>query len=154
MLMNFDCASANEPAPSSAAATTSAHRRRVNDDRRRCMNSSFADTDWSADHNGRAARPPFGNARVPRDPGYASCVERSDFRFFERLRVRWAEIDAQKIVFNAHYLTYIDTANLGYWRALALPYAQAMERLGGDLYLRKATLEYHASARCDDVIDV
>jgi YbgC/YbaW family acyl-CoA thioester hydrolase len=81
-------------------------------------------------------------------------MERSEFRFFERLRVRWAEIDAQKIVFNAHYLTYIDTANLAYWRALALPYAQAMERLGGDLYLRKATLEYHASALCDDVIDV
>jgi len=27
-------------------------------------------------------------------------MTRSDFRFFDRLRVRWAEIDAQKIVFN------------------------------------------------------
>jgi YbgC/YbaW family acyl-CoA thioester hydrolase len=68
--------------------------------------------------------------------------------------VRWAEIDAQKIVFNGHYLMYFDTAVAGYGRALALPYALSMERLGGDLYVRKATLEYEASAVYDDVIDV
>ena len=81
-------------------------------------------------------------------------LKRSDFRFFDRLRVRWAEIDAQKIVFNGHYLMYFDTAVAGYWRALAMPYAQTMERLGGDLYVRKATLEYEASARYDDLLDI
>jgi YbgC/YbaW family acyl-CoA thioester hydrolase len=81
-------------------------------------------------------------------------MKRNEFRFLERLRVRWAEIDAQKIVFNGHYLMYFDTAVAGYWRALALPYAQSMEQLGGDLYVRKATLEYEASAVYDDVIDV
>lgn len=30
-------------------------------------------------------------------------MKRQDFRFFHRLRVRWAEVDIQKIVFNAHY---------------------------------------------------
>ena len=55
-------------------------------------------------------------------------MQRSDFRFFERLRVRWAEIDAQQIVFNGHYLTYFDTAIAGYWRALAMPYAETMAR--------------------------
>lgn len=81
-------------------------------------------------------------------------MNRSEFRFFERLRVRWAEIDAQKIVFNAHYLMYLDTAIAGYWRALALPYEQTMHTLGGDLYVRKASLEYHGSARYDDQLDV
>ena len=81
-------------------------------------------------------------------------LKRSDFRFFDRLRVRWAEIDAQKIVFNGHYLMYFDTAVAGYWRALAMPYAQTMERLGGDLFVRKATLEYEASARYDDLLDI
>ena len=81
-------------------------------------------------------------------------MKRTDFRFFDRLRVRWAEIDAQKIVFNGHYLMYFDTAMAGYWRALAMPYAQTMEQLGGDLYVRKATLEYDSSARYDDVLDV
>jgi YbgC/YbaW family acyl-CoA thioester hydrolase len=81
-------------------------------------------------------------------------MNRPAFRYFDRLRVRWAEIDAQKIVFNAHYLMYIDSAIAGYWRALALPYASSMEHLGGDLYVRKATLEYLGSARYDDVLDV
>ncbi|MEO7151933.1 MAG: YbgC/FadM family acyl-CoA thioesterase [Burkholderiaceae bacterium] len=77
-----------------------------------------------------------------------------EFRFREPLRVRWAEIDAQAIVFNAHYLMYIDTAIAGYWRALGLPYVETMQALGGDLYVRKATLEYHASARYDDRLEV
>ena len=79
---------------------------------------------------------------------------RADFRHFERLRVRWAEVDLQKIVFNGHYLMYFDTAVAGYWRALALPYQATMDALGGDLYVRKATLEYQASARYDELIDV
>lgn len=80
--------------------------------------------------------------------------QRSDFRFHHRLRVRWAEIDMQKIVFNSHYLMYVDTAIADYWRALALPYECSMLSLEGDLYVKKATLEYHASARLDDQLDV
>jgi len=81
-------------------------------------------------------------------------LKRSDFRFFHRLRVRWAEVDMQKIVFNAHYLMYFDTAIADYWRALALPYQDAMDALEGDLYVVKATVEFHASARVDDQVEV
>ena len=81
-------------------------------------------------------------------------MNRKDFRFSERLRVRWAEIDAQKIVFNGHYLMYFDTAVAGYWRALALPYAQTMLQLEGDLFVRKASVDYLGSAKYDDVLDV
>lgn len=81
-------------------------------------------------------------------------LTRADFRFFHRLRVRWAEVDMQKIVFNAHYLMYFDTAIADYWRALALPYQEAMDSLEGDLYVVKATVEFHASARVDDQIEV
>jgi YbgC/YbaW family acyl-CoA thioester hydrolase len=81
-------------------------------------------------------------------------MKRTDFRYLHRLRVRWAEIDAQKIVFNGHYLMYFDTALGGYWRALATPYAETMARLEGDLFVRKATVEYEASARYDDVLDI
>jgi YbgC/YbaW family acyl-CoA thioester hydrolase len=81
-------------------------------------------------------------------------MKRSEFRFADRIRVRWAEIDAQKIVFNGHYLTYIDTAVGAYWRALAMPYQETMQYLGGDLYVRKATLEYEGSAHYDDVLEV
>jgi YbgC/YbaW family acyl-CoA thioester hydrolase len=81
-------------------------------------------------------------------------MQRTQFRLLDRLRVRWAEIDAQQIVFNAHYLMYVDTAVAAYWRAMAMPYAETMVTLGGDLFVRKATLEYHGSARYDDVLDV
>ena len=81
-------------------------------------------------------------------------MKRTQFRHLERLRVRWAEIDQQRIVFNGHYLMYFDTAITGYWRALALPYTQTLESLEGDLFVRKATLEYAGSARLDDMIDV
>ena len=60
----------------------------------------------------------------------------------------------QKIVFNAHYLMYFDTAISDYWRALAMPYEESMQQLGGDLYVKKASVEYHGSARFDDQLDV
>jgi YbgC/YbaW family acyl-CoA thioester hydrolase len=81
-------------------------------------------------------------------------MKRQNFRHFEPLRVRWAEIDAQGIVFNGHYLTYVDTAISGYWRALALPYADTMKQLGGDMFVRRAALDYLGSARYDDRLDV
>jgi YbgC/YbaW family acyl-CoA thioester hydrolase len=82
-----------------------------------------------------------------------SAPQRKDFRFAERHRVRWVEVDMQAIVFNGHYLMYFDTAVAGYWRALAMPYHDTMHALGGDLYARKATLEYEASARYDEPLE-
>ena len=68
-------------------------------------------------------------------------MNRNDFRLLHRLRVRWVEVDLQKIVFNGHYLMYFDTAMADYWRALAVPYEDTMYQLGGDLYVKKASLE-------------
>ena len=61
----------------------------------------------------------------------------------------------QKVVFNAHYLTYIDTAIGTYWREIGLPYPDGyVDRYGTDLFLRKATVEYLGSARYDDTLTV
>lgn len=79
---------------------------------------------------------------------------RSDFRLLHRLRVRWAEVDMQAIVFNAHYLMYLDTAITEYWRASAMPYTESFRALGGDMVVRKATVEFISSARMDDVLDI
>jgi YbgC/YbaW family acyl-CoA thioester hydrolase len=81
-------------------------------------------------------------------------IQRQDFRLLHRLRVRWAEVDMQAIVFNAHYLMYLDTAITEYWRASALPYAESFLALGGDIVVRKATVEFISSARMDDVLDI
>ncbi|NBX53454.1 MAG: YbgC/FadM family acyl-CoA thioesterase [Betaproteobacteria bacterium] len=76
------------------------------------------------------------------------------FRFAHRLRVRWSEVDMQQIVFNAHYAMYLDTAICDYWRHLALPYEDTMAALKGDIFLKKTSIEFHASARYDDALDV
>ena len=78
----------------------------------------------------------------------------ADFRLHHRLRVRWAEVDLQKVVFNPHYLMYVDTAIADYWRALALPYEHTLAALGGELFVKKSTLEFHASAFYDDQLTV
>lgn len=81
-------------------------------------------------------------------------MQREDFRCFQRIEVRWAEVDAQKIVFNAHYLMYADVAVTHYWRQLAMPYESSFAALGGELFVKKASTTYHASATLGDVLDV
>jgi YbgC/YbaW family acyl-CoA thioester hydrolase len=82
-------------------------------------------------------------------------MPKAEFACTTQLRVRWAEVDMQKIVFNGHYLTYIDTAIADYWRAIGLPYPEGyVERYANDVYLRKATLDYLGSARYDDLLTV
>ena len=110
---------------------------------------SQADAKANAQHD---AKPAHGDAQPEAKP--EAKLSARDFRFRHRLRVRWAEVDMQKIVFNGHYLMYFDTAVADYWRALALPYEAVLQHLHGDLFVKKATLQYHASARYDDAIDV
>lgn len=81
-------------------------------------------------------------------------MPKQDFTFSHRLRVRWAEVDRQDIVFNGHYLTYFDIAMTEYLRALGFPYPDGLLEAGSDLFVVKATVEYKASARYDDEIDI
>jgi acyl-CoA thioester hydrolase len=81
-------------------------------------------------------------------------ARRADFRHCLPLRVRWAEVDLQGVVFNGHYLTYCDVCVTEYWRAIGMTYPAAFTAAGADIYVRKATLEYHASAVYDEELDV
>ena len=81
-------------------------------------------------------------------------MPKQDFNFSHRLRVRWAEVDRQNIVFNGHYLTYFDIAMTEYLRALGFPYPEGLLEAGSDLFVVKATLEYTASAHYDQEIDI
>ncbi|KGM39088.1 hypothetical protein JY96_01190 [Aquabacterium sp. NJ1] len=78
----------------------------------------------------------------------------ADYSFTHRLRVRWMEVDAQQVVFNGHYLTYLDVAISEYWRAVGLPYPEGVRHEQGDIFVRRNTLEYHAPARLDDWLDI
>jgi len=82
-------------------------------------------------------------------------MAKEDFSCEHRLRVRWAEVDMQKVVFNGHYLTFIDTAVAEYWRAIGLHYPEGyLEKYANDMYLRKASVEYLGSARYEDELCV
>ncbi|MCC6997315.1 MAG: acyl-CoA thioesterase [Deltaproteobacteria bacterium] len=69
------------------------------------------------------------------------------FKFAFRVRVRFAETDAQGVVNNAAYLVYLEVARLEYWRALEL--------LGrANQTVAEAAIQYRSPARWDDQIDV
>lgn len=78
----------------------------------------------------------------------------ADFTFIHRLRVRWAEVDGQLVVFNGHYLTYLDVAITEFWRHAGLPYPDALAFHQGDMFVRRNVIEYHAPARMDDWLDI
>ena len=81
-------------------------------------------------------------------------LDKRSFRLRHGLRVRWAEVDAQNIVFNAHYLAYFDIGITEYWRAIGLPYPDNISGSGGDLFVVKSLINYHAAARYDDLLEI
>jgi acyl-CoA thioester hydrolase len=81
-------------------------------------------------------------------------VNYRDFRHRLPLRVRWAEVDRQGVVFNAHYLLYADVCATEYWRAVGMRYPDDFEPLASDLYVRKASVDYRAAALYDDELEV
>lgn len=79
---------------------------------------------------------------------------KDDFTFRHPLRVRWAEVDRQGVVFNPQYFAYFDVAVTEYWRALGVRYPDDWSSAGTDTYAVSARAEFHRSAAYDDVLDV
>ncbi|WP_101674277.1 acyl-CoA thioesterase [Alloalcanivorax mobilis] len=77
----------------------------------------------------------------------------TDQPFRYRLRVRYSECDAQQVVFNARYADYVDLAMTEFMRSLGRDYTALLER-GLDNQVVKLTLEWQASARFDDILEV
>lgn len=80
--------------------------------------------------------------------------ERARYDHFTPLRVRYSEIDAQGIVFNAHYLTYFDITITEYLRALRYDYDGMVQTSGLDFHLVKALVEYKRPILKDSEIEV
>ena len=64
-------------------------------------------------------------------------------------RVRYAETDAQGIVFYGEYLTFMDEAFSAYLEAVGHPF-DSFEDRGWDVHVAHAELDYHASAEFAD----
>jgi acyl-CoA thioester hydrolase len=72
------------------------------------------------------------------------------FRYY--LRVRYGECDAQKVVFNARYGDYVDLATTEFLRALG--YGEELFSGELDFQLVKQIIEWNASARFDQVLEI
>lgn len=72
-----------------------------------------------------------------------------DFTFFHPLRVRWAECDAQGIVFNVNYFLYFDVGMTEYLRAMGVEGASMLE-----FFTVRAEADYRGSAHFDEEVSV
>ncbi len=78
----------------------------------------------------------------------------ADYPVRHRFRVRYAEVDAQAVVFNAHYLTYFDTAINEAFRSHAIDWLAKVQDSGCDVQLVKSLVEYKAPLHFDEEIEV
>ena len=73
------------------------------------------------------------------------------FKYSSLTRVGFSDTDAQGIVYYGRYLPYFDSARVEYHRHLELLVTEPGEY---EFVMRANTIEYHAPARFDDLIEV
>jgi acyl-CoA thioester hydrolase len=73
--------------------------------------------------------------------------------FTHSFRVRYAECDVQGVVFNSHYLAFVDIVITELWREAFGGYAVMLDR-GVDVVVAEANLRFHSPARFDDTVTV
>ncbi|HWK36540.1 thioesterase family protein [Sphingomonas sp.] len=69
-------------------------------------------------------------------------MSRPGFAFSTRFRVRYAEIDGQKVVFNSRYLEYADVAVTEYWEWTGIAEALGREWTDAEFHVRRAEVDY------------
>ena len=73
--------------------------------------------------------------------------------FSHHLRPRYAEVDVQGVVFNAHWLTYFDEASTRFFDWMGFPPAVAFVR-DFDVMVVKAVVEWEGPAGFDDDVAI
>ena len=71
-----------------------------------------------------------------------------DSQFTHHIPVRYGELDQQGVVFNAHYLAFIDDA----FEQWTHTFETDVRALGWDMMLKKLDMEWHSPAGYRDVI--
>jgi acyl-CoA thioester hydrolase len=70
--------------------------------------------------------------------------------YVHRVRVRYSEVDVQRVVFNAHYLAYCDDAADLWFRSLGAD----LEHQGWDVMVKRAEVTWHGAARVHDELAI
>jgi acyl-CoA thioester hydrolase len=73
--------------------------------------------------------------------------------FVHHVRPRYAEVDAQGVVFNAHWLTYFDDASTRFFESLGFDPATAFLR-DFDVMVVKAVVEWQGPAGFDECVAI
>ncbi len=76
---------------------------------------------------------------------------RPPFKFSAYTRVGFSDTDAQGIVYYGRYLPYFDLARVEYHRHLGM---LRLDTGDDEFVMRAASVEYHAPARFDELIEV
>ena len=70
-----------------------------------------------------------------------------------RVRVRYADVDAMGLAYNAVYLVWFEVGRTEWLRARGMPYREVESR-GFSLPVTEAVLRFRAAARYDDEVEI
>ncbi|WP_192243968.1 acyl-CoA thioesterase [Mesorhizobium silamurunense] len=79
-------------------------------------------------------------------------MAKTDFTFSMPHRVRWAEVDAQRVVFNANYVNYFSIALWEYMRALRFRLVDREDHI--DFHTVKIGAELKVPLHFDDEVEI
>ena len=74
--------------------------------------------------------------------------------FSYNFRIRYSEVDAQKIVYNSHYLTFLDVSIFEFFDAIGFNQEEYIKETNNEFHTVKAVVEYKAPATLGDTIEV
>lgn len=80
-------------------------------------------------------------------------MTRPGFAFSTRFRVRYAEIDGQKVVFNSRYLEYADVAVTEFWEWTGIEAALGAAWTETEFHVRRAEIDYLRPFALGDTIE-
>jgi acyl-CoA thioester hydrolase len=74
--------------------------------------------------------------------------------FSYNFRIRYSEVDAQKIVYNSHYLTFLDVSIFEFFDAIGFNIEEYIKETNNEFHTVRAVVEYKAPATLGDTIEV
>jgi acyl-CoA thioester hydrolase len=74
--------------------------------------------------------------------------------FSYNFRIRYSEVDAQKIVYNSHYLTFLDVSIYEFFDAIGFNQEEYIKETNNEFHTVRAVVEYKAPATLGDTIEV
>lgn len=74
--------------------------------------------------------------------------------FSYNFRIRYSEVDGQKIVYNSHYLTFLDVSIFEFFDAIGFNQEKYIKETNNEFHTVRAVVEYKAPATLGDTIEV